>query len=368
MMKRGLFGLLVFTAFITLTFSNSFSSGKVTYTGPPIKIRLSLHVPATHSIWKDLTLPWAKMVERESNGKLIIKPYLGRVLHSPRDGFKAVRGDVTDMTMCYPIWEPGGFHLNLVFGLPFAFPSASITAFVGEELYPKYLKEEYERKGVYLAFLGAIAPYNIFTVKPVRNLEDLKGLKIRAPAGPFVDMAKNLGAVPVSMTIAEVYTALQRGIIDGVFTPDFGADKYKFYEITKYMTVLNIGVSPSHWGLNRKTFDALPQDLKRLFYNLLRIESQFFSQGFDKQNGLSRENLARKGVEVIHLEPEELERWKSAVKPIWESFVEKNEKLGLPAKKLVDSMKSLSEKYSEMGPEQLMRKVKEDPIQGIIDF
>jgi TRAP-type transport system periplasmic protein len=342
------------------------SSDKISYTGPPIEVRLSVHVPETHMIWKDMLLPWTKVVEKESQGKLVIKPYLGGVLHSAQDGFKAVRGNVTDMAMCYPVWSPAGFHLNHVFGLPFAFPNASIAAIVAEELYPKYLKDEYEKKEIYLAFYSSMATYDIISRKPIRNMEDLKGMKIRSPAGPMAEVAKRLGAVPVFMSIAEVYTALQRGMIDAVLTPNFTGYAYRFFEIAKFVTVLDVGISASSWGLNRDTFDSMPPEMQHLFYKLLRQGSQYWAQAMDEQNDLSREKNKEAGVETIFLPDDELKKWKDAVRPIWDDFIKENEALGLPVKDLLKDMELLTEKYSTMDRQQLMEQTIRNPVQGII--
>jgi len=281
---------------------------------------------------------------------------------------RLARGCERGGTAADPAWSPAGFHLNHVFGLPFAFPNASVAAIVAEELYPKYLKEEYEKKGIYLAFNSSMATYDLISRKPVRKLEDLNGMKVRTVAGPQADAAKKLGAVPVFMSINEVYTALQRGMIDAVLSPNFAGYAYRFFEMAKFVTRLDYAITASSWGHNPKTFDALPKALKPQWYNLLRIESQMFGNAMDNENKLSRERNKREGVEVITLPPQEFARWKQAVQPLWDQFVEENEARGLPAKALVQELKAGSEKYSAWSEAQLMEKVTKSPIKGIIDF
>jgi len=367
MFRKGSIGI-VLIGFLAAGIGSAFAADIDNYTGPKKEIRLSVHVPSTHLIWQKMLLPWANIVEKESKGKLAIKPYLGGVLHGARDGFKAVRGDVTDLAMCYPAWSPAGFHLNHVFGLPFAFPNASVAALVAEELYPEYLKGEYEKKGIYLGFNSSMATYDLVSTKPVRKLEDLKGMKVRTVAGPQAEAAKRLGAVPVFMSINEVYTALQRGMIDGVLTPNFAGYAYRFFELAKYVTRLDYAITVSSWGHNIKTFDALPKELKTPWYNLLRKESQYWANAMDEANRLSKERNKKEGIEVITLSPEEFARWKAAVQPLWDQFVEENEAKGLPARKLVQELKDKSKKYSSWTQEQLMERVTNHPVQGIIDF
>ena len=109
-MKKKMFTRLLLIVLLFLALGHFLVTAPVAHAGSAKEIRLSVHVPATHLIWKKMIEPWTMEVEKESNGKLVIKPYLGGVLHSARDGFKAVRGNVTDLAMCYPIWSPAGFH------------------------------------------------------------------------------------------------------------------------------------------------------------------------------------------------------------------------------------------------------------------
>ena len=72
-------------------------------------------------------------------------------------------------------------------------------------------------------------------------------------------------------------------------------------------------------------------------------------------------------MEIITLPPEEHKRWKNAVQPLWDKFVSENEAKGLPAKKLVEDLRSRSEKYSTLTPDQIWEKVNKQPTRGIID-
>ena len=346
---------------------NAWAAEEITYTGPPITIRYSSHVAITHLVVQRALLPWNQLVEKESKGKLIVKTYMSGALHGPRDGFKACVADITDTTHGYPLWQPASFQLSHVLDLPFAFPNVYVASYVSEELYPQYFKKEYEKMGVYLVNSHTISPYHILSKKPVRKIEDLKGVKIRSGGGPVADMLKRLGAVPVVITTAEVYNAFQRGTVDAVLLYDSGFTSFRLHEIGKYRTPLGVNLAATPYCLNRKTFDNLPKDLKRLFYNLERINSQMAAEGYDYADKQALDIMHKAGVETITLPPEELARWKTAVEPLWEEFITKNEALGLPARQLVKDLQALSQKYSNWTPEQFMKQVKEHPIPGIID-
>ncbi|MBW2545580.1 MAG: TRAP transporter substrate-binding protein DctP [Deltaproteobacteria bacterium] len=357
--------MLMVLMVITVSFASS--STPITYSGPPITLRYSSHVSKTHMVWQNTMVPWLKLLEEMSEGKLIIKTFTDRVLHGPKDGFKACVSNITDMTHCYPLWQPKSFNLNHCTSLPFAFPNAYVAAMVSEELYPKYFKEEYEKMGVYLAHYQTISPYHLISKKPIRTLEDMKGLKVRSGGGPIGEAVKRLGAVPVLLTTAEVYSAFQRGLIDAVLLYDSGFVSFRLHEIGKYRTELSLGTAGIPYCLNRKTFDNLPDGLKRTFYNAQRILAQMAGQGYENADVEAREIMKKKGIEFITLEPEELERWKALVEPTWEAFIKENEALGLPARDLIRDLRELTKKYSTWTPEQIMEHVTKNPVHGIID-
>jgi len=343
------------------------SSTKITYSGPPITLRYSTHVSTTHMVWQNTMKPWLKLLEEMSEGKLVIKTFTDGVLHGSRDGFKACVSDITDMTHGYPLWQPKSFHLNNVTSLPFAFPNAYVASIVSEELYPKYFKKEYENMGVYLAHYQTISPYHLISKKPIRKLEDMKGLKVRSGGGPIGEAVKRLGAVPVLITTAEVYSAFQRGLIDAVLLYDSGFVSFRLHEIGKYRTELSLGTAGIPYCLNQKTFDGLPDDLKKVFYSAQRILAQMSGQGYENADVEAREIMKKAGVEFITLEPEERERWKALVEPTWEAFMKEKEDLGLPARDLIRDLRELTKKYSTWTREQLMEHVEKNPVHGIID-
>ncbi len=362
-----LLSLSALTSLSLLAAAPALAAEQLNYDGPVITIRLSHSAPATFPAIKTALDPWVATVEKESNGKIRIEKYYGGVLHSAKDGFKAAVNDITDFTPAYTIYQAGSFQLHHVLGLPFAFPNAAVASRVAEELAPKYFKKEYEAMGVYLANYSVTSAYNLFTKKPVHTLEDVKGMKIRASGGTGTTMVKALGAVPVSTPATEAYTSFQRGVVDAVAFYDTGALGYRVHEISKYATELNLNSSPLAYAFNKKSFDSYPPEVKRFMYRKLRQLNQLSGNAFDEHDRQSRKLIEDSGVKYIKPTPEELERWKQAVEPMWDAFVKENEAKGLPARQLVADLRALVKKYEGWTPEQLMQAAINDPVPGIID-
>lgn len=367
-MKRLIGFLTILFAYGLIGFSGHLAAAdSVSYTGKPITLRFSSHIPPNNQLFQSIMKPWLKMVNEESGGKIKIKLLLGGLLHGSKDGFKACAYNITDITHAYPSWHAGSFQLFHELYLPYAFPNAFVGSMVSEELYPKYLKGEYEKMGVYLANVHTTSPYNLLAKKPIQTLEDIKGMKIRSGGGISSDIIEALGAVPVFVTTAEIYNAFQRGIVDAVLLYDAGMVAFRLHEIGRYRIAINVGVMPTPYAMNRKKFDSMPPELKRILYRLMRKLSQLSAMGYTNADEWARNIMKRKGIKTIHLDKVEYQRWQSALQKIWETFIDEKESNGLPARALLGDMKQLVEKYSKMTSKQLMDRATTQPVSGIID-
>ncbi len=366
MKRRSLLKAVAATA-ATGIYAPAFAQDKFTYSGPVITLRHSHFAPASHPMSKAVGDKWVEMVEKESNGKLVIKRFYSSVLHGARDGFKATVNDITDFTPAYVDYQPGSFHLLHVLDLPFAFPNAMVAAKVAEDLYPKYFKKEYEAMGVLLANLNANGSYNIFSHKPITKLEEMKGMKVRSAGGVSSDILKSLGAVPVSVPVTDAYNAFQRGVVDGVSLYNTGAVGYRIDELAQDMTELGLNNPSNAWAFNKKTWDALPPEVRRFMYGMQRRLSMMYGIEFDRQDILSRKKFVDLGMKIHTLAPQELARWKAAIDPLWEKFITDNEAEGRPARALVADLRAGVKKYEGWTAEQFMKEVTERPARGLID-
>ncbi|MBI80047.1 MAG: TRAP transporter substrate-binding protein DctP [Pseudomonadota bacterium] len=335
-----------------------------------VVLRYSTHVPSSHGLYTKAFLPFAQLVEKETQGKLLLKPYTDKLLHGPNNGFKAAVSGITDYTHSYITYSPGSFKLLHLSQLPFLFNKPQVASLVVEELYPKYLKEEFEKMGVYLAHCDATSPYNIISRRPIASLDDLQGLKIRVTSGITADIYRQLGATPVAIAAAEIYPAFQQGVIDSVSLAPNDIASYRLYEIGKHYLKVNLNLVVLHYCLNKNAFNSLPNNLKKTFYNLLRVRSQYASQNVYSGQNYDNALIAIKnaGVNITNLSDKELNRWKKKLAPLKENILKKYESDGLPARALVQNMESLSNKYNSWTNEKINSLILNSPIQGIIDL
>ena len=310
------------------------------------------------------------MVAERTQGRIRWAHFVDSLLHGPLDGFKAVTTDVTDYTHGYATYQPGSFHLTHGLQLPFLFRNSGVASLVSEELYPKYLKGEYERMQVYLAHCTATAAYDILSKTPVRTPSDIRGLKVRSTGGLMAEILRQVGAIPVVLATVETYTAFQRGIIDAVAlgAPDMAA--YRLYEIGSYLLPIRLSHTVIQWCLNPRTFDSLPVDLRQSLHDLFRLVGQMANRDFYGGQGLDAaiETLEAAGVEVLAPTPEERQAWVDATLPLEQRFITENERLGLPAAAFVKEAKARSARYDGWSDQELWDHVSAHPVQGVIDI
>jgi TRAP-type C4-dicarboxylate transport system substrate-binding protein len=160
---------------------------------------------------------WIREMEKRSGGRMKIKLYTLNELCGAKEMIEAVQTGLADVVMACAPYFPGKVPLGTLQFVPFAAPrridhSNHVWNEVGNN--PLFVKENAQWNSVF-GFYLALNSYNIMSRKPIRTIDDFKGLKIRA-LGDQAALFKKLGAVPVSVTAPEIYTALERGLFDAV--------------------------------------------------------------------------------------------------------------------------------------------------------
>lgn len=150
---------------------------------------------------------------------------------------------------------------------PFAFRTqAQVYRAIDGDL-GDYLREELQAKGVYLFPRGGFQNgFHQITCasRPIRNADDLQGLKIRAPGNAaYLDFWKTFGAEPVGMNINKMYDALKSGVVEAQEDPLDVAELFRLYEVQKYMSITNHGWSGYNALANLNVWNGLPADVRR---------------------------------------------------------------------------------------------------------
>lgn len=186
-------------------------------------------------------LTWMQWVERQSGGTVRIRPIWSGELLSSDESLIELRHGVADIGLITPIYVKGGVHLIRIQS---GFYAGARTFEEQVAMYrclaadfPEFARE---LAGLHvLAVQGGSLPGILTRTRPIRALDDLRGLRIRAPT-ELLDVLQDLGAAPVNMPMDEVYSALAKGVIDGVVAPPDTLKALRFAEVAKYFYTLEI--------------------------------------------------------------------------------------------------------------------------------
>ncbi|MBM3558264.1 MAG: TRAP transporter substrate-binding protein, partial [Alphaproteobacteria bacterium] len=278
-----------------------------------IELKMSHYVAPTHGFSTDLFQGWIEEVNKRATTKIKPEIYAAGSAFgaAPRQYDQVVNG-VVDIANGLRSIPAGRFIKTSIIELPFLVNSAEAATRTLWAMYPKYLADEY--KGVKVLLLHAHNAALIHTrSKPVKTLEDLKGLRIRSPGPVINEFLKALGAEPVGMPPTEIYENLQKGVIEGVATTWDLVNAAKLGEVTKFHLDANSYTSAFYFVMNEAKYRSLPEDLRKAI-DEVSGEALIERMGkyWDKWDDLGRDAAKARGNAVTPLAPEEKARWEKA--------------------------------------------------------
>lgn len=186
-------------------------------------------------------IAWMEWIAERSGGRMRIKPYWSGSVLSSEHSMTEIRHGVVDIGLITPIYARGGAHMIHVQAAFYAglttIPQQVALYRCLERADPQFAREMDGM--VVLAVQGGNLPGVVTRNRPVRTLEDLQGLRLRAPA-ELLDVLRHFGADPVDMPMGAVYSALAKGVLDGVVAPADTLRSLHFAEVSSYFTAMHV--------------------------------------------------------------------------------------------------------------------------------
>ncbi|WP_077213426.1 DctP family TRAP transporter solute-binding subunit [Bacillus dakarensis] len=155
----------------------------------------------------------------------------------------------------------------------------------------------------------------------VKSPEDLSGLKVRIPGiKMYTDLYKELGADPTTMAFSEVFTALQQGTIDGQENPIDVIYSSKLNEVQDYITMWNYSYDPLVFGVNKKTFDSLSAEDQEIIKTAAANARKYQIETTRQKEKEQIEELKAAGMQFYYPTEEEIETFKAASQPVYDTY------------------------------------------------
>jgi TRAP-type C4-dicarboxylate transport system substrate-binding protein len=232
--------------------------------GPqPIVLRYASPYPPNHP-FSQADIAWMRRVEAESGGQLKITPFWGGALVSSDYATLELAHGVADIALVTPIYSRGGMRaIKTQTGFYEGAQTPDQQVAVYRCLEKTFPVLDQEMAGVHvLAIQGGSLPNVITRSRPLRTLDDFRGLRLRTPS-ELAPLLRQLGADPVTMPMADVYSALSKGVIDGVVAPPDTLRSLHFAEVADTISLFAVprGAYPAR-AISARSWARLPPKLQ----------------------------------------------------------------------------------------------------------
>lgn len=311
--------------------------------------------PARHS---KICEEFISELEKRTNGSVKVQYFAGGSLLSAPAIYNGIITGIADIGLAHIEYTPGRFPVIGACELPLGYPSGWVANQVANDFYNAFKPQEW--KDVRVLWMHSSTPNVMITAKkPVRTLQDLKGLTIRAP-GIVGNTVAALGATPAPTPMMEVYDAMAKGVIDGVNTPFETLKTFRFAEVVKYTTASwHVGnLYTFYVAMNKNSYEKLPPDIKETFDQLCGEFKERFALMWNLIDDEGREFAIEKGVEIIDLSPREAALWKKAAEPVIENYVQEMIGKGYSKSEVRGWIKFLQERIDYWTAKQIELRIK----------
>ena len=322
-----------------LIFCLAFGFSGLAQAADPIIIKFS-HVVAENTPKGQAALKFKELAEKYLPGKVEVQVFPNSQLFGDGKEMEALLlGDVQIVAPSLSKFSKYTKKLQ-VFDLPFLFDDIDAVDRFQNSAKGHELLTSMQGKGIVgLGFLHN-GMKQLSANVPLRTPADAKGLKFRIQSSDVLEAQfKAVGANPQKLAFAEVYQALQSGVVDGAENPWSNIYTKKFYEVQKYITESDHGVLDYMVVANENWWNGLPEDVRSGLDKAMHEAIAYGNKiAMTDDADYRAKVIEAKKAEVIKLTKAEKAEWRNAMKPVWGQF---QDEIG---KDLIDAAQQANEK------------------------
>ncbi|MBN2031971.1 MAG: C4-dicarboxylate TRAP transporter substrate-binding protein [Deltaproteobacteria bacterium] len=343
----------LFLTFITPLMIERGNNAAAAPSEKPIVLKFASYFPEVNTI-SQANLWWAKEIEKRTNGRVTFEFYWAGSLVKAADLATATGRGICDVALLATGYTRAKFPITGIYEAVYITEKPDAACRAMSELFETndVFNAEWRSNNLYLLFFDMLGP-NIFGFKKkVEKLEDLRGLKIRT-AGKMTDVTKRLGATAVSISSAEIYEGIDRGLIDGYTNTSLAsAATRSFPEVAPFTLDPRMGnYACIETAMNLRTWNNLPPDIKDIMKQVsIEVLGKSLEIMVADENRVIEKMTTDWKATFYALSPDEAEKWKALVVPLYDGYIKDLEDKGLPGKELFNSYRALAGKYEKESP------------------
>lgn len=284
-------------------------------------IRAGIGLNDAHPQYKGL-LKFKEIVEKETNGQIIVETYHSSQLGDDRTMTEALQLGSQEVTI--PSTAPlANFVPEFsVFDFPFLFPNEEVADQVLDgEVGQKFLEKLTDQNLVGLSYWENGFRDVTNSKREIATAADFKGLKLRTMENKLhIEAFQALGANPSPMALAELFTAMQQGTVDGQENPVATIYLQKFNEVQKYVSNTHHIYSPFVFLMSKSFYDGLTEEQQTIVKDAAVEAGQYERKLNREANGKNLADLQTAGMKFTEVSPEAREEMVKLVQPTLDKY------------------------------------------------
>ena len=254
------------------------------------------------STWMKYMRNLDRTLRSKSQGQIGFRLYAGGIVGDETDVLRKIRIGQIHCAVFSGVGMAQILPMVRVLDLPFLFRTHQEADQVNREL-RGFFTEHFRKKGFELLTWAEIGDVYLFSKKPIRKMSDLSNLKIWTWSGDPIskETFSVMGTNPIPLTITDVTTALNTGMIDTVYAPPLGALALQWHAYVKYMLSLPLAHSTGGFLISSKFFNKIPGELTELLKGELEDSVEAFTTDLREQSEDSIGLLRKSGLHILPL-------------------------------------------------------------------
>jgi TRAP-type C4-dicarboxylate transport system substrate-binding protein len=309
------------------------------------EIKIAHGSAPTSAVHTDGAEVFKKLVEQKSAGRIKVNLFPAAQLGAAKKHFELVKGGVAEAAITLVTYHPEELPVNNLMLVPGLYDQlwTGIQGLWRALHEPGPMRDEFTTKGVVPLAVFSTPEYEVqSTNRPLKSLDDLKGLRLRSSGGLMNEALKLLGATPVEVPAADMVGALQARLVDGTALPLYTFKTYGLDKLVKYSST-DLGVGPGApfiLFMNAKFFYEMPEDLRKILYDAGKETSYAGMNGHLKLNEAAVATYKDK-VQFVEFGPKVRQEAANKLVPLKETWVSSVASIGIDGKKVIDQYQGL---------------------------
>jgi TRAP-type C4-dicarboxylate transport system substrate-binding protein len=229
-----------------------------------VTLKLGFPPPPVSHFYPAFLEPWSKEIEEATKGAVKVQIFPGGVLSTHRNGYDRILNGVADIG-----WGLHGilgktFQKSSVTSLPgIQATGPQCTAAMWQLFATGVIADEYDKVRP-LAF-SCFPPTGAVSAKPLRSIDDFKGMKVSVTSRLYGQEVELLGAAPITLATTEIYQGLQRGTVDASIVGLAALAAYKLHEVARFYLDAPLGQTTHYMLMSKDSYAKLPAEARAVF-------------------------------------------------------------------------------------------------------